>query len=94
MAVVIRCRMMGANNDPAFRIVAADERAPRQGKILENLGWYDPKKKGTNFSLKMDRIEYWHSKGARITDTVQHLIKRAGKELKQKEAPAAVQSPQ
>jgi small subunit ribosomal protein S16 len=72
--------MMGANNDPAFRIVAADERAPRQGKILENLGWYDPKKKGVNFKLNLERVEYWRLKGARITDTIQQLIKKSGKE--------------
>lgn len=77
MSVKIRLRRMGANNDISFRVVAADTRSPRDGRFLEVLGWYDPKKDGINFGLKMDRIEHWKSKGAQITDTVKSLMKRA-----------------
>lgn len=81
MAVIIRCRRTGANNDPCFRIVATDERSPRDGKYLEILGWYDPKKSTNNFLLKLDRIEAWRSKGALISATVQTLVNKAKRGL-------------
>jgi small subunit ribosomal protein S16 len=68
---------MGANRDISFRVVATDSRAPRDGKNLEILGWYDPKREGTNYSLKLDRIEYWKSKGAQVSPTVASLVKKA-----------------
>ena len=79
MAVIIRCRRMGANNDPAFRIVATDKRGPRDGKALEILGWYDPKQTGANFLLKVERVEHWLKNGAMLSDTVRSLLKRARK---------------
>lgn len=81
MAVIIRCRRTGANNDPCFRVVATDERSPRDGKYLETLGWYDPKKSMNNFQLKLDRIEAWQSKGALISATVQTLVNKAKRGL-------------
>ncbi|MFA7158670.1 MAG: 30S ribosomal protein S16 [Kiritimatiellia bacterium] len=77
MAVIIRCRRTGANNDPSFRIVATDERSPRDGKYLEGLGWYDPKKKEKNFLLKLERIELWLKNGAKISPIVQTLVNKA-----------------
>lgn len=77
MAVKIRCRRMGANNDPAFRIVATDMRSARDGQCLENLGWYDPKRKGGNFKLDLERIEKWRTNGAQLSDTVRSLVRRA-----------------
>lgn len=74
--VKIRMTRTGANRDISFRIVATDSRSPRDGQNIENLGWYDPKKSGTNFLLKMDRIEYWQSKGAQVSDTVRSLIRK------------------
>ena len=76
MAVKIRMTRTGANRDISFRIVATDGRSPRDGKTLENLGWYDPKKTGVNYQLKMDRIEYWQGKGAQASDTVRSLIRK------------------
>ena len=81
MAVIIRCRRTGANNDPCFRIVATDERSPRDGKYLEMLGWYDPKKSANNFLLKLDRIEAWRNKGALISATVLTLVNKAKRGL-------------
>jgi small subunit ribosomal protein S16 len=81
MAVIIRCRRTGANNDPCFRIVATDERCPRDGKYLEMLGWYDPKKAQNNFQLKLDRIDAWRSKGALISATVHTLLNKAKRGL-------------
>ncbi len=77
MSVKIRMTRTGANKDIAYRVVAADSRSPRDGKNLEVLGWYDPKKKGVNFSLKMERIEYWTSKGAQVSDTVKSLLRKS-----------------
>jgi len=79
MSVKIRMRKMGAKNDMSFRVVAMDSKSPRDGRYLELLGWYDPEKKDPNFGLKLDRIEYWKSKGAIISDTVISLIKKAKK---------------
>jgi small subunit ribosomal protein S16 len=61
--------------------VATDERAPRDGKYLEGLGWYDPKKREKNFLLKIDRIEFWLAKGAKISPTVQTLVNKAKRGL-------------
>ena len=77
MSVKIRCRRTGAHNYPCFRIVAADSRSPRDGKCLEILGWYDPKKAKANFYLKLERIAAWKSKGALLSETVQSLVKKA-----------------
>ncbi len=77
MSVKIRCRRTGANNDPCFRIVATDSRAPRDGQCLEILGWYDPKKATRNFHLKLDRIEAWKGRGAILSETVRSLIRKA-----------------
>jgi len=79
MAVKIRMKRVGAKNAPAFRIVVADGRSPRDGKFIEEIGTYQPLKKGDNFSLKLDRAQYWVSKGAQPSDTVASLIKKAGK---------------
>ena len=77
MSVKIRCRKTGANNDPCFRIVATDSRSPRDGKCLEILGWYDPKKAKANFHLKLERIAAWKNKGAILSETVRSLVKKA-----------------
>ncbi|MCK5850303.1 MAG: 30S ribosomal protein S16 [Kiritimatiellae bacterium] len=77
MSVKIRMTRRGAKNSACFRIVAADARSPRDGRFLEILGWYDPKKEGINFKLKEDKIEDWRGKGAQISDTVKSLLKKS-----------------
>jgi small subunit ribosomal protein S16 len=77
MAVSIRLRREGAKNRPFYRIVVADKRSPRDGKFIELIGNYDPKKAGTNFAIDMDRADYWVSKGAQPSDTVRSIIKKA-----------------
>ena len=76
MAVVIRLRREGALNRPYFKVVVADKRSPRDGKFIEIVGTYDPKKRGNNSTLKLERVEYWISKGAQPSDTVRSLIKK------------------
>ncbi|MGQ9662104.1 MAG: 30S ribosomal protein S16 [Kiritimatiellia bacterium] len=82
MAVKIRMTRLGANNDPSFRIVASDSRSPRDGKYLEKLGWYDPRRDGVNFELNLQRIEYWKNRGAQVTQAVMNLVRRARKQAK------------
>src|SRR5438105_10982739 len=76
MAVAIRLRREGALNRPYFKVVVTDTRSPRDGKFIEIVGTYDPKKPGNNSTLKLERIEYWISKGAQPSDTVRSLIKK------------------
>ena len=76
MAVSIRLRREGALNRPYYKVVVADRRSPRDGKFIEIIGTYDPKKPGNNSTLKLDRAEYWISKGAQPSDTVRSLIKK------------------
>lgn len=77
MAVCIRLKRIGARNKPAFRIVVADSRSPRDGRTIEELGSYDPKKKGDNFTLNLDRATYWVSVGARPSETVASFLRKA-----------------
>ena len=79
MAVRIRMKRIGAKNAPVFRIVVADGRSPRDGKFIEELGTYQPLKRGDNVTLNLDRAKYWISKGAQPSDTVASFIKKAGK---------------
>jgi len=77
MAVKIRLTRTGAGNDVCYRVVATDGRSPRDGRFLENLGWYDPKRDGENFNVKLDRVAHWQSLGAQASDTVKSLVRRA-----------------
>lgn len=79
MPVRIRLKRIGGKNDPAFRIVVADSRSPRDGRFIEELGKYMPLKAGDNFALDLDRVNYWLSKGAQPTATMASLIKKARK---------------
>ena len=72
-------KRVGAKNAPVFRIVVADSRSPRDGKFIEELGTYQPLKKGDNVSMDLERAKYWLSKGAQPSDTVASFIKRATK---------------
>jgi len=79
MAVSIRLRREGTTNRPYYKVVVADSRSPRDGKFIEIIGTYDPKKPGDNSTIKLDRAEYWMSKGAQPSDTVRSLIKKQKK---------------
>ena len=77
MATKIRLRRMGARNNPFYRLVVADSRFATTGRYLEVLGWYDPKKAEKNFSVKVDRVDYWLGVGAQMSATTKSLIKKA-----------------
>jgi small subunit ribosomal protein S16 len=91
MAVSIRLRREGAKNRPYYKVVVADSRSPRDGKFIEIIGTYDPKVAGHNSSLKLERAEYWISKGAQPSDTVRSLIK---KQKRTNTAPVASSEPE
>ncbi len=93
MAVSIRLRREGAKNRPYYKVVVADSRSPRDGKFIEIIGTYDPKKPGHNSTLKLDRAEYWMSKGAQASDTVRSLIKKNKKQVASASAEAASEPP-
>jgi small subunit ribosomal protein S16 len=76
MAVSIRLRREGAKNRPYYKVVVADKRSPRDGKFIEIIGTYDPKKADHNSTLKVDRAEYWIARGAQPSDTVRSLLKK------------------
>ena len=80
MAVKLRLKRMGRRHRSFFRLNAMDGRMPRDGKVLEELGWYDPAEADTDkqAELKLDRIQYWLSVGAQPSDTVTDLLKRHG----------------
>ena len=88
MAVSIRLRREGAKNRPYYKIVVADSRSPRDGKFIEIIGTYDPKKPGHNSTLDVDRAEYWIMRGAQPSDTVRSLLKKNKKQA----APAPVET--
>ena len=77
MAVKIRLRRMGARNAAFYRVIVQDSRRAPTGKFIETLGWYDPKLEGNNFSLNLDRADYWLGNGAQPSDTAASLIKKA-----------------
>ena len=79
MSVKVRLTRTGGKNDICYRVVATDSRSPRDGSHLEILGWYDPKKAGVNYLVKVDRVEHWASKGAIVSDTVRSLVKKSKK---------------
>jgi small subunit ribosomal protein S16 len=89
MAVSIRLRREGSLNRPYYKVVVADRRSPRDGKFIEIIGTYDPKKTGHNSTLKLDRIDHWISKGAQPSDTVRSLIKKNRKQTAGAPAEAA-----
>jgi small subunit ribosomal protein S16 len=77
MAVAIRLRREGTRNAPYYKVVVADKRSPRDGKFIEIIGNYDPKKKGTNYKIDLVRIDHWVKNGAQMSDTVRSIVKKA-----------------
>jgi len=77
--VRIRLKRIGTTNTPAYRIVVADNRSPRDGKFIEELGTYLPLKKSDNYTLNLERAKYWLAVGAQPSETVASMIKKAQK---------------
>ena len=75
MAVKIRLRRMGSNKNPFYRIIVADSRAPRDGRFIEELGYYDPLTKPKTVKIDNEKALKWISNGAKPTDTVDRLFR-------------------
>ena len=78
MAVKIRLRRMGAKKAPFYRIVVADARYPRDGRFIEEIGYYDPTKDPVVVKIDGEKAKKWISTGAQPTDTVKALLKANG----------------
>ncbi len=104
MAVILRLKRFGRLNHPTFRVVATDPRFPRDGRIIEALGYYLPLMPRAQEQVKLntERIQYWLSVGAKPSDTVTQMIEKTGLKVphwtkperkKSKGKPAAFQAP-
>lgn len=76
--VRIRLRRQGAKKQPSYRVVVADQHAPRDGRIIENIGYYDPRTEPETISIDAERARYWLSVGAQPSDSVARLLKAVG----------------
>ena len=78
MSVKIRLRRMGAKKAPFYRIVVADSRYPRDGRFIEEVGYYDPTKEPSVIKVDKEKVEKWIASGAQPTETVKALLKIEG----------------
>lgn len=75
--VRLRLTRLGAKKRPFYRVVVADQRSPRDGRSIEQLGYYDPMQDPVSLKIDLARVEHWLGAGAQPTETVRHLIERA-----------------
>mgnify|MGYP001127766173 CR=1 FL=1 len=78
MAVKIRLKRIGAKKAPFYRIVVADSRSPRDGRFIEEVGYYNPCTEPNELNIKTEAVEKWLANGAQPTDTVKALLKKSG----------------
>ncbi len=78
MAVKIRLKRMGAHKKPFYRIVVADSRSPRDGKFIEELGYYNPLTNPADVKIDGEAAKKWISNGAQPTETVRSLFRKSG----------------
>jgi len=78
MAVAMRLKRMGAKKLPFYRIVIMDSKRPRDGRTIEEIGFYDPKKENDNVQIDKERAEHWLNVGAQPSDTVKDLLTKQG----------------
>ena len=78
MAVKLRLKRMGSKKSPFYRIVAADSRSPRDGRIIESLGYYNPTKNPAEVKIDAELAMKWLNNGAQPSDTVRNLLSKDG----------------
>ena len=78
MAVKMRLRRMGAKKAPHYRVVVADSRDPRDGRFIEEIGYYNPMTEPADIKIDAEKAKKWISNGAQPTDTVRDLLKKSG----------------
>jgi small subunit ribosomal protein S16 len=91
--VKLRLRRIGNRNRPVYRVVVADQRLPRDGRFIEEIGTYNPLQKDNNYRLDLDRVDYWLGVGAQASDTVASFIKKARKAANESPAEAVTETP-
>ncbi|MBR2342964.1 MAG: 30S ribosomal protein S16 [Clostridia bacterium] len=77
MAVKIRLKRLGAKKSPFYRVVVADERSPRDGKFIEEIGYYNPLTDPVDIKINKEKAEKWLANGAQPTETVRTLLKKS-----------------
>ena len=87
--LAIKLMRTGAKKRPSYRVVVKEKQSKRDGAYLENVGTYNPTREPAEINLKMDRVNYWISKGAQPTDTVDRLIKANAREQKASQTASA-----
>lgn len=78
MSVKIRLKRVGKTKAPSYRVVVADARSPRDGRIIENIGWYNPLVEPSAIKIDEEKALYWLKVGAQPTESVTSLLKRTG----------------
>ena len=78
MAVKIRLKRMGAKKAPFYRVIVADERSPRDGKFIDEIGYYNPLTNPAEIKINAEKAEAWLKNGAQPTETVKSLLKKSG----------------
>ncbi|NLM55850.1 MAG: 30S ribosomal protein S16 [Clostridiales bacterium] len=78
MAVRIRLKRMGAKKQPSYRIVVADSRSPRDGRFIEEIGYYNPRTEPSTIKVDAEKAKKWIANGAQPTETVRALLKKSG----------------
>jgi len=78
MTVKIRLKRVGKTKQPSYRVVVADSRSPRDGRIIENLGWYNPLTEPSTINVNEEKVLNWLKNGAQPTESVSILLKRVG----------------
>ena len=78
MAVKIRLRRMGAKKAPFYRVIVADERSPRDGKFIDEIGYYNPLTNPADIKINAEKAEKWLQNGAQPTETVKSRLRKSG----------------
>ena len=78
MAVKMRLRRMGAKKAPFYRVIVADSRSPRDGRFIEEIGYYNPRMEPVELKIDADKAKAWLANGAQPTETVKALLKKSG----------------
>ena len=78
MAVKMRLRRMGAKKAPFYRVIVADSRSPRDGRFIEEIGYYNPLANPVEIKIDVEKANAWIKKGAQPTETVKSLLKKSG----------------
>ena len=82
MAVVIRLKSVGTKKKIKHRLVVTDSKSPRNGRFIEEVGYWDPAKSPAETKVKTERIEFWIKNGAKPSETVRSILKKSGMKLK------------